>query len=165
MLAFEDETIITQKPCIRDSMSFEGEQQKIGHNGSRKEFSVYISMVWPDQKLMTYDFYDKKNSINTINHLGNLYVQIMKTGWKRLILVWDNASYHVSQIVLNYINAQKQWLTIIHLPKKAPYLNPNERKVNQRIKSDVCSNRFYEHMEDQKAEISEYLDKGFGRWK
>ena len=62
-------------------------------------------MVWPDQKLMTYDFYDKKNSINTINHLRNLYVQIMKTGWKRLIIIWDNASYHVSQIVLNYINA------------------------------------------------------------
>jgi hypothetical protein len=36
-------------------------KQKIGHNGSRKKFSVYISMVWPDQKLMTYDFYDKTN--------------------------------------------------------------------------------------------------------
>jgi DDE superfamily endonuclease len=100
-------------------MSFEGEQQKIEHNGSRKKFSAYISMLWPDEKLMTYDFYDKMNSINTINYLGNLYVQIMKTGWKRLILVWDNASYHVSQTVLNYINAHKDWLTVIHLPKKA----------------------------------------------
>jgi hypothetical protein len=49
--------------------------------------------------------------------------------------------------------------------KKTPYLNPNERKVNQRIKSDVCTNRFYEHIEDQKAAISEYLDKRFGRWR
>jgi hypothetical protein len=64
-----------------------------------------------------------------------------------------------------YINTQKDWLTVIHLPKKAPYLNPNERKVNQRIKSDVCANRFYEHIEDQKAAISEYLDKRFGRWR
>ena len=164
MLVFQDETTITQKPCIRKSMSFEGEQQKIEHNGSRKKFSAYISMLWPDEKLMTYDFYDKMNSINTINYLGNLYVQIMKTGWKRLILVWDNASYHVSQTVMNYINAQKDWLTVIHLPKKAPYLNPNERKVNQRIKSDVCANRFYEHIEDQKAAISEYLDKRFGSY-
>ncbi len=38
MLVFEDETIITQKPCIRKSMSFEGEQQKIEHDGSRKNF-------------------------------------------------------------------------------------------------------------------------------
>jgi DDE superfamily endonuclease len=127
MLVFEDETIITQKPCICKSMSFEGEQQKIEHNGSRKKFSVYISMVWPDEKLMTYDFYDKMNSINTINHLGNLYVQIMKTGWKRMILIWDNASYHVSQTVLNYIDAQKDWLTIIHLPKRHILIQMKER--------------------------------------
>src|SRR6478735_11578920 len=97
MLVFEDETTITQKPSIRKSMSFEGEQQKIEHNGSRKKFSAYISMVWPEEKLMTYDFYDEMNSINTIKHLENLKIQIKKTGWKRLILIWDNdASYHVS---------------------------------------------------------------------
>lgn len=163
MLVFEDETTITQKPCIRKSMSFEGEQQKIEHNGSRKKFSVYISMLWPDMKLM-YDFYDVMNSTNTINHLENLKIQIKKIGWKRLILIWDNASFHLSMTVQKYINTQKDWLTIIHLPKKAPYLNPNERKVNQHIKSDICANRFYEHLEDQKATISEYLDKRFGRW-
>jgi hypothetical protein len=72
MLVFEDETIIivTQKPGIRKSMSFEGEQQKIRHNGSRKKFSIYISMLWPDQRLL-YNFYDRMNSINTINHLEN----------------------------------------------------------------------------------------------
>ncbi|MGC2427114.1 MAG: transposase [Nitrososphaeraceae archaeon] len=165
VVAFEDETTITQKPCIRKSMSFEGEQQRIEHTGSRKKFSAYISMVWPEEKLMTYDFYDKMDSTNTIDHLENLKTNIMKSGWwKRLVLIWDNASYHVSLMVRNYINAQKEdWLTIIHLPKKAPYLNPNERKVNQQIKSDVCANRFYEHMDEQKAAVSEYLDKRFGR--
>jgi hypothetical protein len=60
--------------------------------------------------------------------------------------------------VQKYINTEKGWLTIIHLPKKkAPYLNPNERKVNERIKSDVCANRFYEHIEDQKLQYLGYL--------
>ena len=145
-------------------MSFEGEQQKIAHTGNRKKFSVYISMVWPDEKLMTYDFYDKMNSTNTINHLEKLKINIMKTGWKRLILIWDNASYHVNQMVREYVNAQKDWLTIIHLPKKAPYMNPNERRVNQQIKSDVCANRFYQYIEELKDRVSEYLDKQFGRW-
>ena len=49
-------------------------------------------------------------------------------------------------------------------PKKAPYLNPNERKVNQQIKSNICANRFYYHIEEQKTAVSEYLDKTFGRW-
>jgi hypothetical protein len=85
--------------------------------------------------------------------------------WKKLILIWDNASYHLNKTVMDYVNTQKEdWLTIIHLPKKAPYLNPNERKVNQQIKSDICANRFYEHIEEQKTAVSEYLDKIFGRW-
>jgi hypothetical protein len=49
-------------------MSFEGEQQRIEHNGSRGKFYAYISMVWPEEKLM-YNFYDEMNSINTIDHL------------------------------------------------------------------------------------------------
>ena len=68
LLVFEDETIITQKPYVCKSMSFEGEQQKIEHDGSRNNFSAYISMVWPEEKLM-YNFYDEMNSINTIDHL------------------------------------------------------------------------------------------------
>ena len=139
--------------------------EKLAHTCNRMKFSVYISVVWPDEKLMAYDFYDKMNSTNTINHLEKLKVNIMKTGcWKRLILIWDNASYHVNQMVRDYVNTQKDWLTIIHLPKKAPYMNPNERRVNQQIKSDVCANRFYQYIEELKDQVSEYLDKQFGRW-
>ncbi len=163
MLVFEDETIVTQKPCIRKSMSFEGKQQKVRHNGSRKRFSMYISMLWPEQNLL-YDFYDRSNSTNTIHHLENLKMYVKQNGWKRIVLVWDNASYHISKITREYINTQKDWLTVIHLPKRAPYLNPNERKVNQCIKSDVCANRFYTNIEEQKDAISEYLDNRFGRW-
>ena len=164
MLVFEDETIVTQKPCIGKSMSFEGEQQKIRHNGSRKRFSMYISMLWPEQNLL-YEFYDRSNSTNTINHLENLKYVMKNNGWKRIVLVWDNASYHVSKITREYIIRQKGcWLTVIHLPKRAPYLNPNERKVNQKIKSDLCANRFYTSIKEQKDAISEYLDKRFGRW-
>ncbi len=163
MLVFEDETIVTQKPCIRKSMSFEGEQQKIMHNGSRKKFSMYISMLWPEQNLM-YEFYDRSNSINTINHLENLRYVMKDNDWKRIVLVWDNASYHISKITREYVNTQQEWLSVIHLPKRAPYLNLNERKVNQKIKSDVCANRFYTNTEEQKDAISEYLDKRFGRW-
>jgi hypothetical protein len=62
-------------------MSFKGKQQRIEHTGSRKEFSAaYISMIWPDEKLVTYDFYDKMDSMNTINHLENLKIYIMKNG-------------------------------------------------------------------------------------
>jgi hypothetical protein len=125
MLVFEDETTIIQKPCIRKSMIFEGKQHKIEHNGSRKKYSAYIFMLWPDKKLM-YDFYDKMNTTNTIDHLENIRKYVMNTRWKELVLIWDNASFHVSKMLHSYIKIQKDWLTIIYLPKKSPYLIPNE---------------------------------------
>ena len=39
-----------------------------------------------------------------------------------------------------------------------------QKKVNQQIKSNICANRFYDHIEEQKAAVSEYLDKRFGGW-
>jgi hypothetical protein len=91
----------------------------------------------------------------------------MKNGWKRIVLlVWDNASFHISKkMTRKYVIEQSDWLTTVHLPKRAPYLNPNERKVNQKIKTDVCANRFYTNIEEQKdAIVSEYLDRRFGKW-
>src|SRR5919109_5421611 len=102
----------------------------------------------------------------TIKHLENPKIHIIKNCWKRLILIVDNASFHMSKVVSDYVvNAQKaDWLTITYLSKKAPYLNPNGRKVNQQIKSDVCANRFYVYIKELKDKVSEYLDKRFRRW-
>ncbi|MGD1838048.1 MAG: transposase [Nitrososphaeraceae archaeon] len=105
-----------------------------------------------------YDFYDRSNSTNTIHHLDNLRYAIKNNGWKRITLVWDNVLYHISKITREYVNAQhkkekEDWFIIIHLPKRAPYLNPNERKVNQKIKSDICANGFYNNIEEQKDAI------------
>ncbi len=97
------------------------EQKKMEHTGSREKFSAYISMVWPEEKLM-YNFYDEMNSTNTIDHLENLKSYTIKNRlWKKLILIWDNASFHLSKMVMDYINTQKEddWLNIVYLPKKA----------------------------------------------
>lgn len=106
MLVFRDETIVTQKPCIRKLISFEGEQQKIRHNGSRKRFSMYISIFRPEQNLL-YDFYDRSNSANTIHHLENIKMYVKQNDWKRIALVWDNVSLHISNITREYLNSQK----------------------------------------------------------
>ena len=77
-------------------MRFADEPQKMEHTGTRKKFSGYISMLWPDEKLM-YDFYDRMNSMNTIDYLENLRKYVINSRWKRLMLIWDHASFHVSK--------------------------------------------------------------------
>ncbi|HEY7081402.1 MAG TPA: transposase [Nitrososphaeraceae archaeon] len=129
-------------------MSFECQQQRTDHTGNRSKLSAY----------------EERNSINTMNHLKYFMKYVMNSIWKTLILIWYHASFHVSKMMNDYIKTQKDWLTIIHLPKKASYLNSNERKVNQLIKSCVCVSKFYENIENQKAAVSEYLGNRFGKW-
>lgn len=51
----------------------------------------------PEEKLM-YNSYDEMNSTNIIDHLENLKSYTIKNGlWKRLILIWDNASFPFKQ--------------------------------------------------------------------
>jgi hypothetical protein len=83
-------------------MSFEGQLQRIEHNGTRNKFSAYVSMLWPDQKLM-YDFYDRMNSTNTMDYLENLRKYVLNSRWKRLRLICDHASFHVSKMMNDYI--------------------------------------------------------------
>ena len=70
-------------------------------------------------------------------------------------------TYIISLKNIGYASATHLRLTMSY---PGAYLNPNERKVNQQIKSCVCANRFYDHIEEQKNAVSEYLDKRFGRW-
>ena len=60
----------------------------------------------------------------------------MKTGWKRMML-----SLPSTEIISTHRKIGRP--TIIHLPKKAPYLNSHERRVHQEQKSDGCASRFY----------------------
>jgi hypothetical protein len=49
------------------------------------------------------------------DYLENLRKYVINSRLKRLTLIWDH---------------QKDWLTILYLPMKALYLNPNEGKCH-----------------------------------
>lgn len=64
------------------SISFEGEQHKIVHTGSRKRFSAYIFMLWPDHMKLIYHYYDEMNFINTMDYLEKLMKHVRKVNGK-----------------------------------------------------------------------------------
>jgi hypothetical protein len=74
----------------------------------------------------------------TTRFLSWLSEKLVAAGRKVLVLVWDNASWHVSKEVRRWIGEHnrevkkggKQGVRIIscYLPKKSPWLNPIEPK-------------------------------------
>jgi transposase len=133
-----------------------GEQQKILHSGSNNKVNVFITLLYPQNRIK-FNTSRTRNSNDFINHLKSIKRYVLKRNVKRFILVMDNASFHVSKKTTGYIERQSRWLTVVYLPKRSPFLNPVETKVNRNLKKDICANYSYETEENLVCFVRKYL--------
>lgn len=72
----------------------------------------------------------------TCDFLGWLAEQMVQAGKRALVLIWDNASWHISRIVRDWLKAYNRRvkveggcrLVVCCLPSKSPWLNAIEPK-------------------------------------
>jgi DDE superfamily endonuclease len=72
----------------------------------------------------------------TCAFLAWLATYVTAQGKRALVLIWDNASWHISQAVQEWLTAHKRHakqaggcrVIICRLPSKSPWLNPIEPK-------------------------------------
>lgn len=134
-----------------------GEQHKVLHKGTNDKVNVFITLLYPLDKIKFNTTGKTRNSNDFINHLRNIKRYVIKRGIKRFILVIDNASFHVSKKTRQYVENRSKWLTVLYLPKKAPILNLAEIKVNGNLKKDICANYWYETGVDPISSVRRYL--------
>jgi hypothetical protein len=140
-----------------------GEQQKIVHQGTKEKVNAFITLLYPYNGIRFNMTGKTRNSDDFINHLKNIKRYVIKRCIKRFILVIDNTSFHVSKKTRQYVERQSRWLTVLYLPKKAPFLNLVETKVNRNLKKDICANYCYETEEDLICSVRRYLRRN-GCW-
>ena len=151
------------KPYITRTYMMKGEQQKIIHEGTKEKVNAFITLLYPYNGIKFNITGKTRNSNDFINHLKNIRRYVLKRNVKRFILVIDNASFHVSKKTRQYVERQSKWLTVVYLPKKAPFLNLVETKVNRNLKKDICANYCYETEEDLTCSVRRYLRRN-GCW-
>ena len=139
-----------------------GEQQKILHKGSSAKINAFITLLYPSNRIK-FKITKSRTSTDFINHLRSIEDYIKKNKIKRFILITDNATFHVSRKTKQFIENQLHWLTVIFLPKRSPYLNQVETKINRNLKKDVCANRNYETEENLGKAVRRYL-RCIGSW-
>jgi hypothetical protein len=134
-----------------------GEQQEILHKGTKEKVNAFITLLYPYNNGIKFNTSKTRNSNDFINHLRNIGRYVMKRCIRRFILIIDNASFHVSKKTKRYVERQSKWLTVLYLPKRAPYLNLVETKVNRNLKKDICANYCYQTKEDLLCSVRKYL--------
>ena len=65
----------------------------------------------------------------------------MEKVFPKIVVQSNNASFYVSKKTKQFIEKQSEdWLTVLFLPTRAPFLNIVETKVNRNLKKDICAN-------------------------
>lgn len=62
----------------------------------------------------------------------------------QIVLVVDNASYHTSHMVVDWLKAHPR-IMLLYLPSRRPHLNPVE-KIWAALKNEVSANRSYDNL-------------------
>jgi hypothetical protein len=158
MVAFEDETWTSLYPKVEAEWMEKGEQRRILTPGYNRRRNVFVTLFWPVRYGFVFNRYEKRRSREFKRHLANLIGYAERHGMRKIILFVDYAPCHKTANVRRFIR-EHPILKIKLLPKRAPKLNPVERKINRPLKAAVCTNRSYKDINELSIETGNFLRK------
>jgi transposase len=131
----QDETKFRTLPPLRRMWMRQGHQVRVPTPKQNHHVYSYgaldlVTGAWQDRLA------PKANSATTLTFLNDLLSQYPQ---QRILLIWDQASYHTSHKVTTWLR-QHPRIRALFLPKYAPELNPVEhiwRIVKQRVAANV----------------------------
>lgn len=102
----------------------------------RKAFACYVLYLPHENQMLLRFVAERPISEITCQYLEWITTQQAACGKRALILIWDNASWHTSQRVRQWIKQHNQRvkreggcrLLVFYLPSKSPWLNAIEPK-------------------------------------
>jgi len=140
---FEDETEIKRFPPLRRMWQPVGQQRAVDVPSKNEDFAFYGVVDVLEGGVFT-ERYPKEISEHTISFLESVLART--TG--RVLLVWDQARWHTSGMVTEWIEKQDR-LEVLLLPPRAPETNPIEdlwREMKRAVAA--CLERSLDRLEE-----------------
>lgn len=134
LILIEDETILKLLPPLRQMWMRKGQQVQIPTPIQNEDVYLY-GVLELNSGDSFYAFHDKGRSEYTIRYLEQLQAQYPQ---QPILLIWDQAQYHTSQAVTNWLEQQSQ-ITVLLLPKYTAERNPIE-SIWRQLKKQVAAN-------------------------
>ena len=152
---FQDEVDINLNPKIGAAWGRKGQQITVPTPGNNIKRYVYGSLSWRTGRLFVSLACRRRNSEFFIQHLDDLRRQLR--GYRHIHVICDNASFHSSRVVCEYLYRWRNRITIHFLPAYAPETNPIER-VWWHMHEVVTRNHKCEGIEELVEQVYEWFD-------
>lgn len=122
---FQDEVDLHLNPKIGSMWMKRGEQATVETPGNNRKYHAAGSLVWKTGTLLVSPPQGRRNTALFLAHLDDLRRRLRS--WKRIHVICDNAAFHHSRPVREYLTRWGHRIVLHFLPKYAPETNPVER--------------------------------------
>lgn len=122
---FQDEVDVHLNPKIGSMWMPKGEQALVTTPGNNRKCHVAGSLVWGTGTLLVSPPEGRRNTAMFLAHLDDLRRRLR--GWRKVHVICDNAAFHKSRAVREYLAQWGQRIVLHFLPAYAPQTNPIER--------------------------------------
>lgn len=150
-----DEASFRLVPVYRRVWYFKGEKPKGVFFWSNKKLTIFGALI--DGRRLYYEFYDAMNSLTYKAFLSSFIEQLPKG---KYVFVFDNAPYHKSSVIRDYLAKFNLRIKVEFLPPYSPELNPTETcwKI---IRANVTNSTYFSNLDSMQERIESFLDGHF----
>lgn len=142
-------------PVYRRVWFIKGEKPKGVFFWSNKKINIFGALV--DGKELFYEWYDSQNSLTYKAFLTSFVEQLPKG---KYVFLFDNAPWHKSSVIKNYLNSLSKNIKFEFFPPYAPELNPTET-CWKTIRANVTNSTYFPTIENMQEAIESFLDGHF----
>ena len=140
---FQDETEIHTHPLLTRMWARIGRQPRVRSPGQNQKKVVYGAVDYATGKITT-TIADTKSGLNFIEFLAAL---VRSYAGRKIRLVCDNARYHHTRAVQDWLDGHRRWIEVYWLPAYCPDLNLIERLWGH-LKRTVIANVLFSTIHD-----------------
>lgn len=161
VVVYQDEVQIDLNPKIGSQWMLRGHQAEVVTPGDNVRRHLAVSMLAGSGRLIVSQPKTRRDSDQFLAHLRDLCWRLRR--WKVIHVICDNAVFHKSRRVQDWVAKQGGRLVVHFLPTRAPEENPVER-VFWRLHEAVTRNHRFETIDELvKASVRWMEEEGTAR--
>lgn len=151
-----DEMMLSTQTTTQKIWLPKGEFPKIDVASNRKIRCIYgaLDIKYGREYAFKKDRANSESSCDFLDQLG-----ILHKGHK-IVLIWDNASWHKSEEIKDFLRKTKHNFHLINFPPYAPDLNPQEH-VWKAGRNNVTHNIFIDNIDKASDQFVNFLNNTF----
>ncbi len=156
----EDEAVITSQTRLQKVWLPAGKQAFIEDTTNRKTAHLY-------------GFLNVQNGVGivyrTAGQTGEITISILKRlaeqyPDERIVIFWDNASWHKSQAVRDYLKATQGKFKLYNFPPYSPELNPQEH-IWKEVRDKVLNNKLITNIDRAIEDVVSFVESSLFKYK